>query len=148
MIAVDTNILVHAHRNDSPWHESARTVVAALAEGQSAWAIPWPCVHEFLSVVSNVKIMQPPTPMRLAIDQVEAWAESGKLIFLAESAAHLTAFKRLALAGQVRGARIHDARIAAICLQHGVREVWTADRDFSLFPDLKTRSPLVARKRD
>ena len=144
MIAVDTNILVHAHRNDSPWHESARTAVAALAESQSPWAIPWPCVHEFLSVVSNVKIMQPPTPMRLAIDQVEAWAESGKLIFLAESAAHLTALKRLALAGQVRGARIHDARIAAICLSHGVRELWSCDRDFGRFPALRVKNPLVS----
>ena len=145
MIAVDTNILVHAHRNDSPWHESARTAVTSLAEGQSAWAIAWPCVHEFLGIVSNVKIMRPPTPMELAIDQVAAWAESATLVFLAESAGHLATLRQLALAGRVHGARIHDARIAAICLQHGVRELWTADRDFSLFPDLKTRNPMVSR---
>ena len=107
--------------------------------------LPGPCVHEFLGIISNVKIMRPPTPMELAIDQVAAWAESATLVFLAESAGHLATLRQLALAGRVHGARIHDARIAAICLQHGVRELWTADRDFSLFPDLKTRNPMVSR---
>jgi predicted nucleic acid-binding protein len=49
----------------------------------------------------------------------------------------------LSLAAQLTGPRIHDARIAALCLHHGVRELWTADRDFSLFPSLKTRNPLI-----
>jgi len=44
----------------------------------------------------------------------------------------------------VRGPQVHDARIAAICLENGVRELWTADRDFSRFPELKTRNPLSA----
>jgi predicted nucleic acid-binding protein len=39
---------------------------------------------------------------------------------------------------------VHDARIAALCLQHGVRELWSADRDFNRFPALRTRNPLVA----
>jgi uncharacterized protein len=51
--------------------------------------------------------------------------------------------KEIATQGQIRGGQIHDARIAAICLQHGVSELWTADRDFSRFPQLKTRNPLV-----
>jgi predicted nucleic acid-binding protein len=45
--------------------------------------------------------------------------------------------------GNIVGGRIHDARIAALCLHHGVRELWTADRDFSMFPQLKTHNPLV-----
>lgn len=51
MIAVDTNLLVYAHREDSPWHESALRKIRELAEGHAAWAIPWPCVHEFLAIV-------------------------------------------------------------------------------------------------
>jgi predicted nucleic acid-binding protein len=43
----------------------------------------------------------------------------------------------------VVGPRIHDARIAALCIQHGVDEIWTADRDFSRFPGIKTRNPLL-----
>ena len=46
--------------------------------------------------------------------------------------------------GSVAGPRVHDARIAAVCILHGVRELWSADRDFSRFPDLKVRNPLIA----
>ena len=56
MIAVDTNILVYAHREDSPWHDSAYASVVDLAEGRALWAIPWPCVHEFLAIVTHPRI--------------------------------------------------------------------------------------------
>jgi predicted nucleic acid-binding protein len=46
-------------------------------------------------------------------------------------------------AARVSGPRIHDARIAAICVQHAVTELWTADRDFSRFAGLTTRNPLA-----
>ena len=143
MIAVDTNILVHAHRNDSPWHEAARSSVMSLAEGNVAWAIPWPCIHEFLGVVTNPRILKPPTPMHNAVDQIEAWLESGRLVLLAESAGHWESLKQAVLHGRVTGAQVHDARIATLCAQHGVAELWTADRDFSRYPLLKTRNPLV-----
>ena len=58
MIAVDTNILVYAHRQDSEWHPSAARVIRGLAEGTSAWAIPWPCVHEFLAVATHPRIFR------------------------------------------------------------------------------------------
>ncbi len=59
MIAVDTNILVYAHRKDSPLHISAAAAIQRLAEGTAPWAIPWPCLHEFLSVTTNLKIFKP-----------------------------------------------------------------------------------------
>ena len=40
---------------------------------------------------------------------------------------------------------VHDARVAALCIAHGVTELWTADRDFGRFPDLVTRNPLQDR---
>ena len=42
MIAVDTNLLVYAHRKDSQWHAVAEPAVRSLAEGTAPWAIPWP----------------------------------------------------------------------------------------------------------
>ena len=56
MIAVDTNLLVYAHRRESRAHSPARTIMRRLAEGDDAWAIPWPCCYEFLSVVTNRRI--------------------------------------------------------------------------------------------
>jgi uncharacterized protein len=62
---------------------------------------------------------------------------------LSETAGYWPVLQRLLLSGQITGAKVHDARIAALCLSHGVSELWSADRDFSRFPDLKTRNPLV-----
>jgi len=143
MIAVDSNLLVYAHREDSPWHEAAYACLAGLAEGRQAWAIPWPCLHEFLAIVTHPRIYDPPTPLEKAIDQAEAWLESPSLVLLAESEDHWAQLSSLLRAGRVSGPKVHDARVAAICVQHGASELWTIDRDFSRFPGLKVRNPLI-----
>lgn len=142
MIAVDSNLLVYAHRADSPWHHAASRRLRELAEGRLPWAIPWPCVHEFLAVVTHPRIWVPPTPMQAAVDQVDAWLGSPSVVLLTESPAHWANLRSTLLASRIIGAQVHDARIAAMCLQHGVRELWSADRDFGRFPDLVVRNPL------
>jgi uncharacterized protein len=141
--AVDTNVLVYAHREDSEWHEAASACVAKLARGRDSWAIPWPCLHEFLAIVTHPKIYAPPTPLATALDQVDAWLESPTLVLLTESADHWQSLRPLLLAGRVAGPKVHDARIAALCLQHEVSELLTADRDFGRFKALRTANPLV-----
>jgi toxin-antitoxin system PIN domain toxin len=143
VIAVDSNILVYAHRADSAFHTAAAARVVALAEGREAWAIPWPCVHEFLAIVTHPRIYAPPTPLAAALDAVDAWLTSPSLVLLAESAQHWPTLRELVEKSRVAGGQVHDARIASLCLQHGVRELWSADRDFSRFPDLTTVNPLV-----
>lgn len=143
MIAVDTNILVYAHREDSPFHEAAFQRVAELAEGPATWAIPWPCLHEFLAIVTHPRIYARPTPLARALDQVDAWLESPTLALLTESATHWPTLRALLTGGRVAGAQVHDARVAALCRQHGVRELWSADRDFSRFAGLAVVNPLV-----
>jgi toxin-antitoxin system PIN domain toxin len=143
VIAVDTNILVYAHREDAPFHQIAVQRVTALAEGRTAWAIPWPCIHEFLAIITHPRIYDPPTPLPLALDQVDAWLESPALMLLAESEQHWSELRSLVETGRMTGARIHDARIAALCRQHGIRELWSADRDFSRFSDLPLVNPLT-----
>ncbi len=85
MIAVDTNILVYAHRQDMPWSKQARACVARLAESGSFWAIPWPCIHEFLGVVTHPKIFPVPTPLSHALAQIEIWQESPSLQLISEA---------------------------------------------------------------
>ena len=63
MIAVDTNLLVYAHREDSAWHDTAYTRITELAEGRAPWAIPWPCIHEFLAIVTHPPLFLPPRSM-------------------------------------------------------------------------------------
>ncbi len=141
MIAVDTNILVYAHRQDSRFHKRAAELVRALAEGQRSWAIPWPCVHEFLAVVTHPRIYDPPTPASQAIAQVEAWLGSPSLTLISEDSDYWSQLKA-ALDTGVTGPKIQDARVAALCSAAGVTELWSADRDFSRFP-LRTTNPLL-----
>ncbi len=144
MIAVDTNILVYAHREDASFHEEAYLRVQQLAEGRSAWAIPWPCLHEFLAVVTHPRIFAPPTPVAAAIDQVEAWLESPSLALIGEADGYWPTLRQVLEAGRVTGPQVHDARVAALCHHHGVAELWSADRDFGRFPGLAVVNPLVA----
>ncbi len=143
MIAVDTNILVYAHRRDSSWHPRASAAVRSLAEARGAWAIPWPCVHEFFSIVTHPRVYAPPSTFSEAIAQIRAWLQSPGLVLLAETNAYWPELEAILESSHITGAQVHDARIAALCRLHGVRELWTVDRDFTRFGDLGTRNPLV-----
>lgn len=145
MIAVDTNILVYAHREDSPFFPAASRCVAELAESPANWAIPWPCVHEFLAIVTHSRIYAPPTPLARAVEQVDAWLESPTLVLLAESEAHWPTLRALIMGGRIAGGQMHDARIAALWRQHGVTELWSADRDFGRFDSVAVSNPLVRK---
>jgi uncharacterized protein len=143
VIAIDTNVLVYAHRQDSPFHEAASRRLRELAEGIAPWALPWPCLHEFYSVVTHPRIYSPPSTIDQAIDQIAAWLESPSSVGISEGPAYWPALTSLATEGKIGGPAVHDARIAALCLASGVRELWSADRDFSRFPRLRTVNPLV-----
>jgi toxin-antitoxin system PIN domain toxin len=143
MIAVDTNLLVDAHRSDSDFHVSAVWCIRDLAEGRGSWAIPWPCIHEFFAIVTHPRVYDPPTPPERALDQIDAWLESPTIALLTEGESYWSTLRPLLEASRVTGPRVHDARIAALCAEHGVRELWTLDRDFGRFPSLPTRNPLA-----
>jgi toxin-antitoxin system PIN domain toxin len=143
VISVDTNLLVHAHRRDSRWHAPAVRTVESLANGRAAWSIPWPCVHEFFAIVTHPRIYAPASKPAQALEQLRAWRESPSLTLLAEDDAYWPVLESLVERAALRGPAIHDARIAALCLRHGVQELLTADHDFSRFPQLATRNPLI-----
>jgi toxin-antitoxin system PIN domain toxin len=143
VIAVDTNILVYAHRRDSEFFERAVAAIRRLAESPEHWAIPWPCVHEFLAVVTNSRIFELPSPLETAMTQIEIWLESPFLKLIGESGAYWRTLAEILAQGKIAGPKIHDARIAAICQAHGIRELWSADRDFSRMRGLRVTNPVL-----
>ncbi|MBI2346837.1 MAG: PIN domain-containing protein [Deltaproteobacteria bacterium] len=143
MIAVDTNILVYAHREDSAFHKAADGVLTELAESERLWAIPWPCLHEVLAVVTHPRIYQPPTPLKDALMQVDCWLECPRLHLIGEVGEYWPMLRKVLQTGRIVGPQIHDARIAAICLQHGVKTLWSTDRDYSRIEGLKIVNPLL-----
>lgn len=142
-IAVDTNVLVYAHNSSSSWHLPARSVIEKLANSPQPWAIPWPCIHEFLAITTNPKLFPKPDSMPAAAAAVEAWMESPALRLLGELRGHWAELSAILRVGQIRGGAVHDARIAALCREHGVTELWTADRDFSRIAGLRVHNPLL-----
>ena len=143
MIAADTNLLVYAHREDSEFHAVAKAAVDSLRHQPAPWAIPWPCIHEFIGIVTHPGIYRPASTLSEALGFVDSLFASPSLHLLAESAGYFEKLREISMVAKLKGPRIHDARIAALCLHHGVRELWSADRDFSAFPQIKTRNPLV-----
>jgi predicted nucleic acid-binding protein len=115
-----------------------------LASGEADWAIPWPCLYEFFSVVTNPRIWKAAasTPAQ-AWKQVEAWLGSPRLVLLSETEDHGAALAPFVTRPRVRGPIVHEARVAALCIAHGVEALLTRDRDFSLFPELATRNPFA-----
>ena len=147
MIAVDTNILVYAHRTDSPYYSEASRLLKSLSEGDIAWTIPWPCCYEFLSVVTNRRIWgDDATPIQRAWQQIAAWTDSPSNRLIGETDDFLDILHRFVARPHVSGPVVHDARVAAICVSHGVEALLTRDRDFSLFPELPTRDPLLGAR--
>jgi toxin-antitoxin system PIN domain toxin len=142
VIAVDTNILIYAHREDSPWHTAAYKCIEHLSEEAFQWTIPWPCVHEFYSIVTHPKIFSPPSTQNQALDQLQSWFNSPSLFTISEASNYWGILEVLLIKSKVVGPKIHDAKIAAICLQHEVEKLWSSDRDFSLFTNLKVENPL------
>jgi len=120
--------------------------VRELAEGRQPWAVPWPCLHEFLAIVTHPRIYAPPTPLSRALEQVDAWLESPSLVLLCEADGYWPVLRPLLASGRVVGPQVHDARIAALCRFHGVRELWSVDRDFSRLPRVNVVNPLVDRR--
>jgi toxin-antitoxin system PIN domain toxin len=143
MIAVDTNILVYAHSKESRFHTGAAREVRALAESPAVWAIPWPCLHEFYAMVTNPRYLPRPSTQVQALAQIRAWCSSTSVVLLSEAHDHLDVLGGLIERSGVAGPTVHDAKIAAICISHGVRELLTLDKDFSRYPEITTRSVIA-----
>ena len=145
MIAIDTNLLIYSHRGDSEFHEPAVEVLDSLRHQAGPWAIPWPCIHEFIAIATHTGIFRPASTLAQAFGFIDSLFAAPQLEVLAEGPGYLERLRVISSAARLSGPRIHDARIAALCLHHGVSELWSADRDFSAFPQIKVRNPLVRK---
>ena len=134
MKAVDTNILVYSEIVSSAHHRTARRLLTELAEGRAPWAIPWPCVYEFLRVVTHPRVFSPPVPLAIALHDLDQILASPTLVLLAETERHSDVMTTVVRESGVTGNLVHDAHIAALCIEHGVSELLTGDRDFSRLP--------------
>ena len=146
MIALDTNLLIHARREEMPRHRQAKEMLRDLAEGDDPWMLPWPCLYEFLRVVTHARVFDPPTPLEKALDDLESLLASPSIVLAGEGPGHFAHLRQMALVGQAVGNLAHDAHIAALAQEHGASEIWTRDRDFARFPGIRTRDPFAVSR--
>lgn len=142
MIAVDTQILVYAHRTESEFHMAATMALNTLIKAGGRWAIPWPCLHEFIAVVTNPKAFSNPTPPNVAIGTIKKYLQAEGMTTISEGPQHLWFLSEVLRSSGAVGGVVHDARVAAICMENGVSEIWTNDRDFRKFTGIRTSNPV------
>ena len=141
MQAIDTNILIYAEISTSEYHKTAFDMLKELSEGAIPWAIPWPCIYEFLRVVTHPRVYHPPVPMTVALKDLQQLLQAPTLLLLNETSRHTEIMSKVLEASGVTGNLVHDAHIAALCIEHGVTELISGDRDFARFSLLKITNP-------
>jgi toxin-antitoxin system PIN domain toxin len=139
--AIDTNVLVFAEISTSQHHARAQAVLKELSEGTQPWALPWPCAYEFLRVVTHPRVFHPPVPLDRAVSDLQQVLGSPSLLLLRETPRHVEVMARVLEDSGATGNLIHDAHIAALCIEHGVSEFLSGDRDFERFEGLKVVNP-------
>ena len=144
MIAIDTNILIYAHRAESDLHAAAARELVALAEGAAHWGLPIFCAVEFLRVVTHRRVFNPPSSLAQALDFLEGVVASPKCRIILPGAGFLALLTAASQRADARGNLMFDAQIAALCREHGIAELLTNDRDFECFERLDVRYLKVA----
>ncbi|MBC7783850.1 MAG: PIN domain-containing protein [Burkholderiales bacterium] len=143
MIAVDTNILIYAHRGESDFNVEAIQIIANLANASTQWIVPLHCLVEFFAIVTHPKVYRPPSSIDDALEFLDDVIASPSVIIGGDAATTWSRLRLLLVDGAISGPQAYDARIAAVCLDHGVTELWSVDRGFSRFPHLKVVNPLA-----
>ena len=136
LIAVDTNVLVYAHRDGSQHHRAALSVLEHLAEGTVPWGIPVFCIGEFIRVSTHPRLFDPPSTLEESLATVGSLQKSPTLRILSPGSRYLELFAMMLREADARGNLAFDAMIAAVCVENGAREIVTLDRDFRRFPEL------------
>jgi toxin-antitoxin system PIN domain toxin len=144
VIALDTNILVHAHRRGTMHHEQALSLLAALSEGPAPYALFWPSLYEFLRVVTHHRVFDPASTTVEALEAVRDFLAPPVVQALSETQRHPLLLERVLQESRVTGNLIHDAHLVALALEHGVHEILTLDGDFARFSQVANRNPFLS----
>jgi toxin-antitoxin system PIN domain toxin len=112
-----------------------------ITRGPEKFSNNWRRGNSLGRVVTHPRVFDPPTDLETALDDLDSLLQSPSLTLLREGPRHSVFMQRLLRSGQAAGNLAHDAHIAALIVEHGVGELWTADRDFARFPGIRVRNP-------
>lgn len=139
--AIDANVLLYASDGDSPFHHAALRFVEQCARGPELVVLPWPTVMAYLRIATHPAIFARPLTPEDAMGNIEALLVRPHVQVLGEADHFWNVFREVTAAVVTRGNLVPDAHLAAILREHGVRDLYTRDRDFRKFDFLRIRDP-------
>jgi toxin-antitoxin system PIN domain toxin len=140
-ISIDVNVLLYASTTRSTYHTRANELLQQCASGSDLFCIGWPTVMAYLRMVTHPAIVSPPLPIREAEGNVDALVRLPNVRLLSEQEGFWDLYRESTQGLVVRGKLVPDAHLATLLRQHGVRVLYTNDRDFRKFDFLEVRSP-------
>lgn len=141
MLCVDVNVIVYAHRVESPDHADVHRWLDQARRGPQPLGIPAIVSSGFLRIVTHPRIFAEPTPLEVAIDFLDGLRSSPAVTGVLPGPRHWEIFTDLCRRIDAKGNTIPDAFLAAIAIEHGATWI-SADRGFAGYPGLRWRHPL------
>ncbi len=143
MLVVDTNVLVYAADEDSPFHAACRAWLERQRGRADAWYTAWAILYEFLRVTTHPRVMRRPWSAREAWQFVTALIALSGLGILVSTQRHAEVAEQvIAELPQLEGNLLQDAHTAILMREHGIRLICTRDSDFHRLPSLEVIDPL------
>lgn len=140
MTLPDVNVLVYAHREDSPHHAECHAWLLATLKSDQAFGLSEAVLASVLRIVTHPRIFKQPSRLDVALAFVKALVAQPHAVLIAPGPRHWEIFERLCLDVHARGNILADAYLAALAIESGCEWV-TTDGDFARFPGLKWRRP-------
>ncbi|HZJ47494.1 MAG TPA: TA system VapC family ribonuclease toxin [Acidimicrobiia bacterium] len=140
---IDANVLVYASDAESPHYERAQEILGRLAEGPDLVYLFWPVVMAYLRVVTHPGVFVDPLQPSMARENISDLVNRPHIRLVAEGRRFWDLYREVTDAVPVRGNLVHDAHIVALMREHGVRTIWTRDRDFRKFDGIEAIDPFV-----
>lgn len=139
--SVDVNVLLYASDASSPPHAEAIRFLEQRASDPDLFCIAWATLMAFLRISTHPRIFARPLSPGEALANVESLLSLPRVRVLSEVEGFLEVYREVTGHFPVRGNLVPDAHLAALLLQHGVRRLYTADRDFRKFEFLEVADP-------
>jgi toxin-antitoxin system PIN domain toxin len=139
---LDTNVLVYASDSRAADHDRAEALVRRLAAGPEILYLFWPVLLGYLRIVTHPAILTTPLPPGNAMQNIEALLDRPHVRAPGEADGFWSFFRGSA-GDRPHGNDVPDAHVAALMRQHGVRLIYTRDRDFRRFDSIDVRDPFA-----
>lgn len=142
MLLPDVNVLIYAHRAESPEHSRFADWLRALAGGPEPFGLSELAASAFVRIVTHPKIWSEPTTTEDALQFIDNLRARSNARLLSPGVRNWELFSKLCRAARARGKLVADAYHAALAIEHGCEFV-TCDGDFARFAGLRQRHPLA-----